>query len=113
MFLSFGDDKFRAFLSEGDATEDAAGGPSAYLEVCATFVHFIVLQSLALIAAVLAKALDYVPPAEGSLVWAQILQPLGSAVGFGLFLYSLTSMLAAVMAMFRLCRWYQAFKRVG
>jgi hypothetical protein len=36
---------------------------------------------------------------------------LGSGIGYLLFLYSLASMLAATMAVFRTCSWYEAHQK--
>ena len=52
IWLALGDDKFRANIS--GKTKD--GGESPFIIVNATFIHFIVLQILALIAALIGKS---------------------------------------------------------
>ena len=107
MFLSFGDDKFRAMLAEGTNV-----AKSPYIQVCATFAHFIVLQISALLIALVAKALDF--PYDWPLSWQAyigIFTKVFYAIGFLLFLYAVTSMLAATMAVFRVCSWYELHKK--
>lgn len=110
MFLGFGDEKFRALLAEPD--EDAPDEPSIYVSLCATFVHFIVVQVLALLFAVVAKSLWF------CVSWPESLRPMiaalnlaGGAVGYGLFLYAITSVLAATMHVFRIATWYEWHQR--
>ena len=107
MFLGFGDEKFRALLAEKNDTEAA----SAYLNLSASFVHFIFIQFLALIAAILAKSLDFhipLPDCISISIWW--LGKFFHGIGYLLFLYSITSMLAATMAVFRTCFWYEVMQ---
>ena len=108
MFLGFGDEKFRALLAESN--DD--GSPSAYMMLCSSFVHFILIQFLALISAILAGSLDFYFP------WPQDIRQavtigtyIFSGIGYLLFLYSITSMLAATMAVFRTCSWYELHQK--
>jgi prepilin signal peptidase PulO-like enzyme (type II secretory pathway) len=104
MFLGFGDEKFRAILAEKSQAE----ATSAYLNLSASFVHFIFIQFLALIAAILAKSLDFyitLPDCISTPIWW--LGKFFHGIGYLLFLYSITSMLAATMAVFRTCSWYE------
>lgn len=106
IFIGFGDEKFRALLAEDD------GAPvNAYVALCATFVHFIVVQALALLVAVLAKAWwFYAPWMDGLRPALPILNGLGGAIGYGLFLYALCSVLAATMHIFRIAHMYARFQ---
>lgn len=104
MFICFGDEKFRSLLAEQNDDKS----PTIYMRVCSTFVHFILLQFLALIFAVLFKSLYFY------FQWPDCLKDtiyigttISRALGFLLFLYSITSMLAATMAIFRMCFWYE------
>jgi hypothetical protein len=111
MFLGFGDEKFRALLAEPD--EDSPTAPSLYVSLCATFVHFIVVQLLALMAAVLAKSWwFYFPWPVSFQEWLPVLNVIGGGIGFGLFLYAVTSILAATMHVFRIATWYEQHQRV-
>lgn len=106
IFIGFGDEKFRALLAEDD------GAPvNAYVALCATFVHFIVVQALALLAAVLAKAWWFYAPWMAELhPVLPLLNGLGGAMGYGLFLYALCSVLAATMHIFRIAHMYARFQ---
>lgn len=110
MFLGFGDEKFRALLAEPD--EDDPDAPSLFVGLCATFVHFILVQGLALGFAVVVKAWSFSvawPPPLDAVVYG--LRLLGGAVGYGLFLYAIASMLAATMYVFRVAIWYEEHRR--
>lgn len=107
IFIGFGDEKFRALLAEDD------GEPiNAYVALCSTFVHFILVQVAALVAAVLAKAWWFYSPwmdiFSEALPW---LNAMGWAVGYGLFLYALTSVIAATMHIFRIASMYAQFQK--
>jgi drug/metabolite transporter (DMT)-like permease len=98
MFLSFGDEKFRSILAE----ETAADQPSPYMELCSTFVHFIVLQLGALMLALVARSLDFQFPWPAEYrASVSVLTVVFSGVGYLLFLYSVSSMLAATMSAFQ------------
>jgi hypothetical protein len=112
VFLGFGDDKFRRLLAEPD--EESPSEPSLYVKLCATFVHFILVQTLALGAAIWAKAWDYhVPwaaPIEQIIPWTKI---AAGCVGYGLFLYAVTSVIAATLHVFRIAIFYEDHQRTG
>lgn len=108
MFLSFGDERFRSVLAQ----PEAEGGVSAYLSLCSSFVHFIVLQVSALAFALIARSLDFAFPwskefREVVVVGTRIY----GAIGYLLFLYSVTAMLAATMTVFRVCSWYETHQQ--
>lgn len=106
IFIGFGDEKFRALLAEDDGKQ-----VNAYVALCATFVHFIVVQALALLAAVLAKAWwFYAPWMEPMRALLPLLNGIGGALGYGLFLYALLSVLAATMHIFRIAHLYANFQ---
>lgn len=90
ILLAFGDTAFRQLLA---GAKDPDGGASAFIEVNSTFVHFIILQVLALLAALTGKAWDI---KSGTLAF------LGTVV----FIYAITLILAATMAIFRISKWY-------
>ncbi len=109
IFIGFGDEKFRSLLAEPDPDDK----PNAYVGLCATFVHFILIQAFALLAAIAAKGLwFYAPwaaPIRDALPW---MNAVGGALGYGLFLYALTSILAATMHVFRIARMYAVFQGI-
>lgn len=110
MFLGFGDEKFRAMLAEPD--EGAPAKPSIYVSLCAAFVHFIVVQVIALLLALLAKSWWFpFPWPDWAAEWLSWLNLAGGAIGYGMFLYAATSVLAATMSVFRVATWYEWHQR--
>lgn len=110
VFLSFGDAKFRALLAEPDEEEPDA--PSLYVSLCATFVHFILVQCLAMSVALIAQAWSFQvtwPFPLNALAWC--LSMAVGALGYGLFLYTITLVLAATMHVFRVATWYEEHRR--
>jgi hypothetical protein len=106
MFLGFGDERFRALLAEPD--KSSLTKPSLYVSLCSTFVHFILVQVLALVVALVAKAwYVYVPWPPAISAMLPTLNFLGGGVGYGLFLYAVTSVVAATMHVFRIATWYE------
>lgn len=107
IFLAFGNDRFREFLSQCKV-----GKSSAFLAITTTFMHFVIVQILALGLALLAKSGAAAPAPAGAvfvpLVWARF--PLWG-LGFLTFCYTLTTSLAALIAIFRLVRLLDIFNR--
>lgn len=104
IFMSFGDDRFRSLLA---MPSKDPGKPTVYVEVCSAFVHFIVVQVLALIFAVLAKSwVFYAAWMNPVREFLPYLNAIGGFFGYGLFLYAITSVLAATMQVFRISNAY-------
>lgn len=116
IWLALGDNKFKSNISgkKGDEKE------SPFIKVNAAFVHFIFLQILALVFALVAqskpisniplswkeKILNIVPAlSDVSLVLTYIT----SFFGYFLFIYAILSALAATMAIFRVAGWLDIF----
>jgi hypothetical protein len=93
--LGFSVGAFAVILSFGQGSIDLLKNPdeakSRYLGVVASFVHFILIQALTLIVALLGKAWD------GKII---------GAIGCTLFVYAIVLSLAAAMRLFRLTRIY-------
>lgn len=112
IFISFGDEKFRRLLAEQDEDE-GEDAPTAYIQLCATFVHFILVQILGLLFAIIAKAM-YFPWDRAPKAFMELLPWLNGVVGFSgytLFIYSLTSALAATMHVLRIASMYEMVQR--
>lgn len=109
MSIGFGDDKFRALLAEPDADTTK---PSAYVVMSSTFVHFILVQTIALVYAVVAKGLwfyaEWMDPFRPAL---SVINQIGGCIGYAFFLYALTSVIAATMAIFRIASIYETYQR--
>ena len=105
IFIGFGDERFRALLA---APEDDPKQPTVYVSLCATFVHFILIQVLALSYAIVAKSwwfhCSWLDPIREYL---PLLNGIAGAIGYGLFLYALTSVLAATMHVLRIASMYE------
>ena len=100
--LGFSIGAFAIILSFGQISLDLLKSPteakSRYLGVVASFVHFIVVQSLTLVVALIGKA------------WGGKILGL---VGCALFVYAIILSVAAAMRLFRLARIYNQLKIVG
>lgn len=115
MLLSFGDEKFKALLTAEKDEE------SAYLQVSAVFGHFIIVQVIALMYAIVSKAIYY--PIDETGIFFKILlytkiyrylhqiQIVSWAFGYFLFLYAISLSAAAAMAIFRISGWFEDFVR--
>jgi hypothetical protein len=109
IFIGFGDEKFRSLLAE---PEEDINQPTIYVSLCATFVHFILVQVLALVYAAVAKSwwfyAEWMDPVRSYLpCWNAVV----GAIGYGLFLYALTSVIAATMHVFRIASMYESYQR--
>lgn len=104
IWLGFGDDRFQQTI----ATRRPGRDSSPYIGVSAGFVHFILVQLIALIAGLIGKATDFVSSCGYSMcLFIPWLAPIGHSLGFFLFVYSLTTALAATMGVFRTASWFE------
>ncbi|WP_199052937.1 hypothetical protein [Aquitalea sp. ASV15] len=109
IFLGFGDERFKELISGQDEGEE---GPSPYMEVSATFLHFVLIQLATLLMAIVVKATSFDPPKQ----WKEFLEPLVSLravsdmLGYWLFLYGLCITAAAAIAIFRVSSWFDALQ---
>lgn len=92
ILFAFGDEKFRLAISGPDAD----GSPSPFMNVNASFVHFLVVNVLALLLAILARAWIK----DGSCLMGLV---------FGVFSYSIFAALATVMSIFSVASWSDAY----
>lgn len=112
IFIGFGDERFRQLLADPETDAEGNEVPTIYVSLCASFVHFIIVQLVALVYAVIAKSwwfyfpwpcfIEDALPAIRLTFWA---------IGYGLFLYALTSVLAATMHVLRIANMYQTYQR--
>lgn len=110
IWLGFGDEKFQRLLAKRPKGKNT----SAYIGVSAAFVHFIVVQLLAIVAALVGEATDF-PLAGSSLLrpMMMILAPIGHFFGYLLFVYSLMTALAATLGVFRTAGWFERTRGQG
>lgn len=111
LFLAVGSDKFRTLLSAKDPGESA----SMMEMISASYVHFIVVQTLAIVCAIVAAA-TYFPPPDFLLSAIEavglpgvrtitILRLIGWGFSYLVFLYAIALVVAACMAIFRTATW--------
>lgn len=109
IFIGFGDERFRALLAE---PEENPTRPTIYVSLCATFVHFIIVQILALIYALVAKSwwfyATWMDPVRQLIPGMNLIV---GCIGYALFLYALMSVLAATMHVFRIASMYESYQR--
>lgn len=103
VFIGFGDEDYRALLAQPDCDDKL--GVSIYVSLCTTFVHFIIVQALAFSFAIIASSWKQVVPPE----WFLPFQIIGCGIGFFLFLYAVTSIVAVTMHIFRIARMYETY----
>ena len=100
IWLALGDSKFRDVISG----ESGDGEVSPYMSVNSAFVHFIIMQFLSLITALLFKSyLDSDAPLSQ-------VEKLISGFGYGLFIYSLLCAVAATFSVLRVASWYDMYQ---
>lgn len=109
MWIAIGDDDFRKLISG----EDDDGKPSPYMEVNAAFVHFVILQMLALLCALFAKAYYFVLSPENPILQIlgdnfYVICMFGNFIGYTIFIYALLSAIAATFALLHVTSWYDA-----
>jgi hypothetical protein len=107
VFLGFGSDKFKELIA-GQTGSDS----SPYLSISVTFLHFVLIQLFALMWAIIASAVHFTPPS-----WIgcfanyllSLLNPISDAFGYFFFIYSLTSAIAAALAVFRMASIFDSY----
>lgn len=107
VFLSFGDDRFKSALAGSDPLDNSH---SPLITVSTTFMHFVIVQIVALLWALVAKALHF------DLSWPEIAKIttviglVGDLLGYWLFLYGICLAGASGVAIFRVAGWYDRFQ---
>lgn len=114
MYLAVGDAQFRALIAHKD-DDQADEEPSDFVKFTATFMHFIVVQIVALLVALVAKA-AFLVRAPDVLSLPLIIEALRLPfwfVGFAVFLYALFTALATTVELFRLAGILDKFLRLS
>lgn len=107
MWMAIGDDNFRKLISG----EDEDGHPSPYMEVNSAFVHFIVLQISSIFLSLIAKAYYFKLNEDNSFLILlgdsfTYLVLAGYGFSYFIFIYALSSALAATFSLLRVSSWY-------
>lgn len=111
ILLAFGDDRFKVLLAWRDEQVRDGGKPTIFATSSAVFLHFILVQLVALIMSVVAKSLAAIPhlwfsPARIVVGW---LAHAGSCIGFFLFLYAIAMAGAAALSVFGLGEMFEDY----
>lgn len=111
VFLGFGSDKFKELISGQTENSDVI---SPYLTISVTFLHFVLIQLVALLWAIIASTLHFNPPTwlGCSANYFITISPLSDALGYFLFIYSLTAAIAAALAVFRMASIFDSYVTV-
>jgi len=104
IFLAFGDDKFKKVIAGTNLNETK----SVYLEINTTFIHFIILQLIALLMAIIAKPLPY---NESQCLFYHTVYIL-SFLGHSIFIYALLTAVATVLSIYRFVSMYNQFLQI-
>lgn len=108
VMMTLGNEKLRIEL-----TRPVSGRPSAFMAINATFFHFLLLQIMSMLIAIIAKSRPFSSlfgssaTSYGYFELRRLLTLICWAVGYTLFIYALTSALAATSAIFRVGRWLE------
>lgn len=110
VFLGFGDDKFRTLIAGSDAEENE-GAYSPYLNMSASFLHFVLVQGIALIWSIVGGAMFTFHHEQDGWIGAVLNTIIffGNGIGYLLFIYAIFAGIAAALAIFRAARWYDEF----
>ena len=114
MWIAIGDDKFKRIISGDEINEHGELEYSPYMTVNSTFVHFILLQLLAIVFALLTKSYSSILSNSAFMyyylgMYYKYLLFLMSFIAYFIFIYSLFSAIAAVMAIFRVSSWFNEY----
>ncbi len=111
MWVAIGDDKFKSLIAGVESPEET----SSFMEINATFTHFILVQIIAIIYATFCKA--YLPShSQLDFIYSYIgdaLYVIGGGfyfIGYFFYIYALITALATVFALFRVSSWYDSMK---
>ena len=117
IFIEFGDERFRNLISGKD---DGESGESPFIKFNSTFIHFIIVQCLALVYAITAKAKILTNiPLEHKLFLAGYIPWISQAshyvthtlwfLGVWLLMYTLLTIVAVTLGLFDIAQYYDQY----
>lgn len=110
LFLGYGTEQFRRFMAKKGKGEETP----PYLAVVTTFVHFSVMQTLAIFIALVSINLNAFPYLDISNNTRElvvlILWGILGFIGYFMFLYSLILVFSVSFSLYRLADWYVRFE---
>ncbi len=98
ILISFGSEKFQKFISQHNGNET---NNTMYKQINTAFIHFILMQIIALIFSILGNSLLTMPYG--------IIEKIFAFIFHLVFVYSLMLCMAAVFTIFRIARVYQNY----
>jgi len=106
VFMSM-DSGFSKIIAGGSTTAN----PSPFLSLISSFVHFILVQTVALIYALISKSLSFVLPNMPGWYYSamSVLTPIAGAIGFLIFIYAVMLVVAATFSIFRSSKWFESY----
>lgn len=114
IFLAFGDSEFQSVLSGKGKNNN-----SPLIGVSGTFVHFIIIQIIALLLALLCKSFYYPPPTFVLTAFRffeidfyllnRLFKILFWFLSFFAFIYAIVLSIAATLAIFRISKWLDKY----
>ncbi|ENH2287126.1 MULTISPECIES: hypothetical protein [Vibrio harveyi group] len=114
MWVAIGDENFKATIAGTSSSDE----PSPFMAVNATFAHFIFLQILSILLALVNKAYNITLSNDHILVviWGSYINQATLwfyYFSYFVFIYALLSSLASVIALFRVSYWYDDYQSKG
>lgn len=114
MWIAIGDEGFKRIITGDERKKNGGVEYSPYMSVNATFVHFILLQLMTIVTALVTKAYSGILTNNAFMYYYLGISYEFILLGFSfiayfLFVYSVFSALAAVLAIFRVSSWYNTF----
>lgn len=122
LFLAAGSEGFREVIAGRDSEEvennGARGEPSStpamteqspFVRTAAVFLHFLVIQFIALIVALMAKSLYQVDSPHWFMRIDDVVTPVFWAISYFIFMYALTVVLAASFAVYEVVQWFDEY----
>ncbi|WP_223534666.1 hypothetical protein J3P80_01720 [Pseudomonas sp. D2-30] len=85
--------------------------PSPFLSLISSFVHFILVQTIALFYALISKSLSFTLPNMPEWYYRimSFMTPVAGAIGFLIFIYAIMLVVAATFSIFRSSKWFEAY----
>lgn len=112
LFLAAGSEGFREVIAGQDAEETSKNGelkPSPFVRTAAVFLHFLIVQFLALVFALIAKSMYKIGPPDWFSPWNGLFRVIFWACSYFVFMYALTVVLAASFAVYEVVKWFDDY----
>lgn len=112
LFLGAGSEKFRMVIAGSDSDDVKSGEkplPSPFVKTASVFLHFLIVQFIAIILAFIAKSLYELPPMRWFVPFNDVATWLFWGGAFFAFLYALSVVLAASFAVFEIVGWFDLY----